>query len=128
MDTGFRTPLIAEFLRGDKHGRISLHEPLVYHYHGPKIIVPIGFWCDGASIPRIFWTTVGSPLKGKYRDAAVIHDYCYYKGIFTRKESDKIFLQGMKDLGVGKIRRQAMYRAVRIGGWWSWNNYRKVNE
>ena len=125
MTTGFNTPLIAEFLRGDKSGRISVYEPLLYHYHGANIIVPVGFWTDGASIPRALWAVVGSPLKGAYRDAAVIHDYCYYSGVFTKGESDKIFLQGMEDLGVGYIRRQAMYRAVQIGGWYSWNNYRK---
>lgn len=30
---------------------------------------------DGASIPRPFWRLVGSPLRGKYRYASVIHDY-----------------------------------------------------
>ena len=29
---------------------------------------------DGASIPQMFWTVVGSPLTGKYRDASIVHD------------------------------------------------------
>src|SRR5882762_321050 len=36
-----------------------------------------GYSTDGASIPRAFWTVVGAPFEGNYRNAAVIHDqYC----------------------------------------------------
>ncbi len=92
------------------------------------IIVPAGFISDGASIPRIFWTIIGSPWSGKYGRAAVIHDYLYYKQIFTRKKSDLIFLEGMKVLGVSWWKRHLMYRAVRMASWIPWNKYKEMND
>lgn len=29
---------------------------------------------DGASIPRLFWSVMGGPLSGKYRNASIVHD------------------------------------------------------
>jgi len=37
--------------------------------------VPPGTVTNGASIPAWLWTPVGSPFIGKYRRAAVVHDY-----------------------------------------------------
>ena len=37
--------------------------------------VPKGAIVDGASIPKILWSIVGSPYTGQYRKASVIHDY-----------------------------------------------------
>lgn len=90
------------------------------------ITVPDGFENDLASIPRLFQNLI--PVNGKHRWPAVIHDWLYYnKGIlgvrmvFTRKECDQIFLEGMKVMGVGFFVRTAMYNAVRAGGWVYWN-------
>jgi len=30
---------------------------------------------DGASIPPVFWSLIGGPFEGKYRNASVVHDY-----------------------------------------------------
>jgi hypothetical protein len=85
--------------------------------------VPAGFVTDGASVPRIFWSIL-YPF-GSYFPAALIHDYLYSKASdhltavkkIYRKEADLIFLQAMKDVGVGWLTRRTIYRAVRIGGW-----------
>ena len=29
---------------------------------------------DGASIPQSFWSFIGGPLEGQYRNASVVHD------------------------------------------------------
>lgn len=91
-----------------------------------KIGVPGGFVTDGASIPRLLWTVVGHPL-GKYAQAAVLHDYLYYRNMYTRKKCDNIFLDGMKTLKVNYIKRYAMYYAVRAISWIPWNYYRRQN-
>ncbi len=36
---------------------------------------PAGTEVDGASIPQVFWSLIGGPLEGKYRNASVVHDY-----------------------------------------------------
>ena len=75
--------------------------------------VPIGFRTDGASIPKIFWSFVGSPFTGLYRRAALIHDYLYFSQTTTRLHADKVFLEGMKSLKVSWWKRKVMYYAVR---------------
>jgi len=71
-----------------------------------------GMPSDGASIPRTFWTLIGSPLQGPYVRPAVIHDqYC-----ITRTEPWKMvhwmFYEAMLVAGVGKIKAKTMYTAV----------------
>ena len=75
--------------------------------------VPIGFKTDGASIPKIFWSFIGSPFTGFYRRATLIHDYLYYSQTTTRLYADKIFLEAMKSLRVSWWKRKTMYFAVR---------------
>jgi hypothetical protein len=36
---------------------------------------PKGHKIDGASIPQVFWTFIGGPFEGKYRNASVVHDF-----------------------------------------------------
>jgi len=105
----FKTPLVAHMLRDGK-GYIKLVSPLVYD----DITVPAGFESDGASIPRLFWWLIGGPFSGKYRDAAVLHDYLCKHPDYTRKQADDIFLEAMAELGVALWRRDLMWRAVSL--------------
>lgn len=85
--------------------------------------VPKGFETDFASVPRYLWAFF--PPDGQYSQAAVTHDFLYQKmkdltwvgPKRSRKECDQIFLEAMKELGVGVWKRQVMYRAVRLFGW-----------
>ncbi len=90
--------------------------------------VPIGFVTDGASIPKIFWSIVGSPFTGLYSEAALIHDYLYCKQKTTRGYADSVFLEAMKELGVSWWKRRAMWTAVRVGGWAPWNKHDKEHK
>ena len=83
-----------------------------------KITVPKGSKTDFASIPRIFWPIL--PPVGRYSKAAVVHDYCYRHGLFTRKISDLVFLHAMEELKVPKWKRVVMYWAVRLFGWFAY--------
>lgn len=76
------------------------------------IIVPEGFITDLASIPRIFRFLIIK--NGRHRAAAIVHDYlCRLGMLFDRVLADKIFLEAMKLKKVPKLRRWAMYAAVR---------------
>ncbi len=93
---------------------------------GETITVPTGFITDFASVPRLFWMFF--PRWGKYGNAAVIHDYLYWKQEkkYPRKKADEIFLEGMRDaLNVSKIKSGTLYTAVRIGGKSAWNKNKK---
>ena len=90
-----------------------------YYYKTSRgiIRVPKGFRTDYASVPRIFRSIINS--YGKHGRAAVVHDWLYSsqcKIDVTREEADKIFLEIMKECGVGSIKRNLMYRMVRIFG------------
>lgn len=80
-----------------------------------EINVPKGFKTDFASIPRIFYCIL-TPI-GKHTQPAILHDYLYsfgYKEGFSRKDSDRVFLEAMSDCGVNVVTRRLMWLAVRL--------------
>ncbi len=92
---------------------------------GFAVRVPPGFMTDFASIPWIFrWWQTGS--VGSQRVAAYFHDWLYSSQTsFTRKHSDVVFREVMKDAGANKFRRWAMYLALRAGGGLAWRSNQK---
>lgn len=82
--------------------------------------VPSETIVDGASIPRVFWSLIGGPLEGPYRNASVVHDY--YCDVQTRSWQDthRVFLEAMRCSGVNEVRAKTMYYAVyRFGPRWT---------
>ena len=78
---------------------------------------PKGTIVDGASIPKIFWTTIGGPFEGKYRNASVVHDYyCQKPYTSTWKKVHKMFYDACITGGVSKTKAKVMYAAVYAGG------------
>lgn len=120
----FLNHAIAEFIGPD---RIQFHEPVVYQYaDGRTVTMPAGFMTDGASIPRILWSSVGSPFNGTYREPAFLHDYLYQTGYCRgRADADSTFLNAMKEHGVGFVKRWTIYTGVRAWGWVAWKSYRE---
>lgn len=93
------------------------------------IEVPIGFITDFASVPRVFWWIL--PKWGKYGNAAVIHDYLYWiqdKTKYPKVKADKIFLEGMEVLKVGKSKAKLMYNAVKYCGKLVWDRNTKAKQ
>ncbi|EIZ2109275.1 DUF1353 domain-containing protein [Salmonella enterica] len=110
----FTTPAILEML---DHYLWCVQESFIFNVsdgNSDVISVSAGFVTDLASVPRIFWTLL--PPDGKYAKAAIIHDYLYDNALRTKKEADRIFLDGMTVLGVPRWKRTIMYWAVRWFG------------
>jgi hypothetical protein len=81
-----------------------------------SIKIDHGFLTDFASVPRIpFVFSMFGDLHGT-RGAAVIHDACYRHALFSRKESDDIFLEAMLVSGASRWKARIMYYAVRVFG------------
>ena len=101
---------------------LVLLRPFRYVSSAGTITVPVDFITDGASVPRIFWNIL-SPY-GSYFPAALIHDFLYSKASdsygFTRLQCDQIFKAAMYDIGIGWLKRETIYRAVRAAGWLSY--------
>lgn len=109
----FLTPLLTEFL---DDVQAKLVEDLVYESDvlGETVTVPKGYVTDFASVPRypiIFWATGDTAHK-----AAVIHDYLYQLGKYSRKVADDVLLEAMKLTGIATWRCYSMYWAVRTFG------------
>ena len=87
---------------------------------GYRVTVKKGFDFDGASIPKWLWSIYGSPLNGNYVVASLIHDGLYASQKVSKRVSDKIFLDIMKQSNVGYIKRTSMYLAVKMFGGKDW--------
>lgn len=123
----FTTPLQLEVVGKWKFKVIS---PFEYHrfvYPNPVeeqvIKVPVGFVNDIASIPRLFWSIL-SPFD-EYAKAAVLHDWLYYKGLFSKGETEYIFREAMEVLNVPKWKRFCLFWAVFLFGFFAWNKHRR---
>jgi hypothetical protein len=93
-------------------------------------VVPKGFRCDLASVPRWLWPIIS--LVDLSLIAPVAHDWIYKRGgvvesdgrtiIYTRFEADNLFLGLMWAAGVPEWRRWLAYLAVRLFGGRSWKS------
>ena len=97
-----------------------LFEDVVVESLGYNITVKKGFDFDGASIPKWLWSIYGSPLNGNYVVASLVHDGLYASQKVSKRVSDKIFLDVMKQSNVGYIKRTSMYLAVTMFGGKDW--------
>ena len=87
---------------------------------GRRWIAMEGARINGASIPPILWSVIGSPFIGYYRRASVLHDTYYDNHLRPKTEVDLMFEEAMIADGVPKLEAHAMYIAVRdfSGGHW----------
>lgn len=101
---------------------------------GWTITVPKGFVCDGASIPRVFWTLAGVRLGGRICAAGVVHDWIYYNNgaavacgghDFSRYQGDGLFRRIMDEAGMETHRMRRCYWAVYACGWRAWRKHAK---
>lgn len=111
-------------------GKFIVYKPFVcYWKHEFKPVFEIeieeGFETDFASIPR--WARSFVPVIGRHIQPAIVHDKTYEALILsltgramTKFEADQLFLEAMLYMEVNFVRRNIMYRAVRIGGTGRW--------
>ena len=116
----FPDPFIGQYV-GDGLAQFALHEPFRYVDEDSKesVLVPIGFVTDGGSIPPMAYSIIGSPWRGKYVEAVIIHDWeCFLADTLKkRKKADKKFKKLLGILKVSFWKRELMYRGVRVGAW-----------
>ena len=149
---GFLTPLRLEYIDGRFWATTEKFE---YHLGAPdgieRVVIPAGFMTDFASIPRALWPVL--PPTGPYGKAAVVHDWLYQvrevrrmptidviddqgkpagrivmptgARLVNRAEADAVFNEAMEVLTVRRTQRWTLYSGVRVGGWVTWNRYRR---
>ncbi len=73
---------------------------------------PSGLIVDGASIPMPFWSVIGGPFSGPYREASVVHDAGCCAKTRPWQEVHRMFYEAMRCSGVGWVKAKTMYLAV----------------
>ena len=105
----------------DDDGRTA-HLITEISYTGPDgvlWVVPPDSTLDGASIPRAFWTLIGGPFEGRYRNASIVHDRYCVDHLRTWQDTARMFYNAMRCSGVGPIKAKIMFYAVyRFGPHW----------
>jgi hypothetical protein len=84
--------------------------------------IPAGYIFDGASIPRIFWTLIGSPFQPDFWAAALAHDWLYLTHLVGRKIADDVIYQILRQSGVNTFKAHVIWAAVRGCAAWAWDN------
>lgn len=74
--------------------------------------VPKGAIVDGASIPKIFWSLIGGPFDGPYRDGSVVHDYYCKIRTAPSDQVHEMFYHALLANGVSTNKAALMYYAV----------------
>jgi len=81
--------------------------------------VPAGAWLDGASIPQPFWSLVGGPFEGKYRDGSIVHDHYCIRQAHRWHDTHRMFYEAMRSTGTPAHQAKILYYAVyRFGPRW----------
>ena len=90
------------------------------------VIVPRGFVTDFASIPKPLQIFRGSlPFAGRYGNAAIVHDYLYWRQDCTREQADNIMEIAMMDAGISLLERKLIHEGVRQFGQSAWDGNRR---
>lgn len=89
-------------------------------FDGCAVRINRGFLTDGASIPRAAWRVIGHPFISDLLPFALGHDALYSAELMPRADCDKWFLETMKLGGIGWIKRNSIWSAVRTFGAFVW--------
>lgn len=90
------------------------------------IRVEAGRITDFNSIPRILTNILP---REDFGEAAVIHDQLYRDGriggvVIDREMADRVHREFVAWKGAPRWKRAAMFRGLRLFGWWTWRRYR----
>jgi hypothetical protein len=89
-----------------------------------RVRISAGYQTDGATIPRIAWSIVGSPMSMPVLPCALVHDALYSAELVpAHADADWIFLGLLQRADVGWVKRNAIWTAVRTFGGIVWDRH-----
>ena len=100
-----------------------------------EIWIRQGEWTDLASFP-VFFRRMLNRL-GPNKVASPIHDAGYRTGMLllngamahcAQEIFDALYLAGMLESGESKMTAKIIWTGLRLGGWWQWRKYRKLDQ
>jgi hypothetical protein len=110
-----------EYCKANEWGHITLCADFAFSVDGQLFWLPTEYVCDGASIPRPFWSIIGSPFDPEKVPAAFVHDAIYLTHAFTRSEADEILFQLLIQGGCRLRTARTMWWAVRTFAQFAWS-------
>jgi len=92
-----------------------------------KVKIPAKFLYDGASVPRLLWSTTGHPYTPEFQRAGLLHDMGYRHNPLNLPKQiwDLWFYYILTQDYVGGYTAKKMYWGVKIFGWYAWGQHRK---
>ena len=92
---------------------MTLVEPFAYvDAAAVRWDAPAGAVVNGASIPRPFWSVIGGPFEGRFRNASVVHDVACVERSRPWRQVHRMFYEACRCGRVGAVKAKTMYYAV----------------
>lgn len=92
---------------------MTLVEPFAYvDPRDTRWEAPAGAVVNGASIPQAFWSLIGGPFEGRFRNASVVHDVACEARDREWRTVHRMFYEACRCGGVAVAKAKAMYYAV----------------
>jgi len=113
------------YKRANEYGHIELVKDWYFTIDGKKYWIPQGYVCNGASIPRPFWSLVGSPFDPINAVGAWGHDYLYLTHLTNRKIADEVGFQLWRQAGCKLRKARTMWFCVRTFAGFAYKNNKK---
>jgi hypothetical protein len=107
----FEGKVVAEW---DDGGRdMTLVQPFAYvDPRQERWAAPAGAVVNGASIPRPFWSFIGGPFSGRFRNASVVHDVACVARVRPWRDVHRMFYEACRCGRVAVVKAKTMYYAV----------------
>lgn len=86
---------------------------------GKTYTIPAPFWCDGGSIPKMFWQVTFSPFDMDVIDEFIKHDWFYTSHTADKKIADATLNSGLTQKGA-TVKAALVDKAVKLFGESSW--------
>jgi len=107
----------------ENDGEWRLHEAVIVKRGKFNFTVPEGFLTDLASVR--WWMKWVFPNNGKASYPAVVHDYLYKSGFYSKEESDRLFYELLVENKIPKWKAYCMYMGVFWFGCFAWFGHRR---
>jgi len=92
---------------------MTLVEPFAYvDAAAARWDAPAGAVVNGASIPRPFWSVIGGPFEGRFRNASVVHDVACVERSRPWRQVHRMFYEACRCGRVNVVKAKTMYYAV----------------
>jgi hypothetical protein len=112
----------------DDGREMTLVEPFAYlDPRAARFQAPDGAVVNGASIPRPFWSLIGGPFTGRFRNASVVHDVACVERSRPWQDVHRMFYEACRCGGVAAATAKTMYYGVyHYGPRWSVEERRTI--